>query len=226
MGQTRSYAGRPMRGLQALAGLYVFEASAAVLAGPVVFTSPGPGPARAAGSVIEVSWSGVPKSSEEGELLLSLDGGRRVALRLTEQISPRGRSYFWRVPNLSARRAALVLRMGIAGREVESAPSAPFEILLGPSRPDQRIALRAGELWLAEAGATREADPLPAASLDSRPPEWAPLSDRTHSIALTGAALFGARWSDRGVPIRCDSSVIALRSAVLSRLPRLAPLRI
>jgi hypothetical protein len=215
-----------MRGSQAIAGLCLLGVSAVAAARPVAVAAPERGQPLEAGTVVEVSWSGLPDDAEEVELLLSLDGGRRVEVRLTEQLSPAGRSYSWRVPNISARRASLVLRMGIEGHEIESAPSAPFEILPDASRPVQSVEWRDQELWLAEKGAARDADPLPAAGLDSRPEQWSPLRDQSHSIAPAGAAIPGSRPSGRGVPVSFESPRGALRSGPIARLPVLAPLRI
>jgi hypothetical protein len=213
-----------MRGPIALAGFCLFTATA--VARPVVFTAPRPGQVLQAGAVVEVSWIGVPESAEEVELLLSLDGGRRVAVRLTEELSSGDRSYLWRVPNLSARQAALVLRMGIEGREVESAPSALFEIRPEPERPAVPVAWLAGELWTSEDAGGRDANPVPAAGLDSRPGQWTPLRESRDSIAPpAGAALSGARPAGRRVPIRSDSSGNAPRG-LPALVPPVAPLRV
>ena len=213
-----------MRGLIALAGFCVLTATA--VARPVVFTSPRQGQVLRGGDVIEVSWTGVPASADEVELLLSLDGGRRVAVRLTEELSSGDRSYLWRVPNLSGRQAALVLRMGIGGREVESAPSALFEIRPEAARPAVPVAWRAGELWLSGEVRAGDTDPLPAAGLDSRTSQWTPLGERGDSIAPpAGATRSSARPSGRRVPIRTDSSANAQRG-VPAPVPPLAPLRV
>jgi hypothetical protein len=211
-----------MRGLIAFAGFCLF--SAAALARPVVFTAPLQGQSLQGGAVVEVSWAGVPSDAEEVELLLSLDGGRRVAVRLTEELSSGDRSYLWRVPNLSARRAALVLRMGIEGQEIESAPSAVFEIRPEPARPVVPVDWRAGELWISGEARAANADPLPAAGLDSRTAQWTPLRDRSDSLARpAGAALPGVRLSGRRVTIRTDSSGNAPRGfpVPVSPLPSL-----
>ncbi len=222
---TGGYSARLMRGLRALAGLCLLGVSALATARPVVVTAPGKGEPLRAGSVVEVSWSNVPANAEEVELLLSLDGGKRVAVRLTEQLSPAGLSYVWRVPNLTATRASLVLRMGIEGREIESAPSATFEIVPDASRPVQPVDWRAGELWLGEEGRMRDAAPMPAAGLDSRPERWAPLRERNHSIVPAGAALPGGRPPARRLSIQRGPSVNAPRGS-LPRAPLPDPLRI
>jgi len=218
------YARRRMRGLIALAGFCVFTAAA--VARPVVFTSPGQGQVLRGGDVVEVSWSEVPAGADEVELLLSLDGGRRVAVRLTEELSSGDRSYLWRVPNLSGRRAALVLRMGIEGREIESAPSALFEIRPEPERPAVPVNWREGELWLSAESRASDADPLPAAGLDPPTGQWTPLRERSDSIAPpAGAAHSAARPSGRGVPVRTESSGNTPRGFP-APVPPLVPLRV
>jgi hypothetical protein len=213
-----------MRGLIALAGFCLFAATA--VARPVVFTSPAQGQVLRGGDVVEVSWTGVPASADEVELLLSLDGGRRVAVRLTEELSSGDRSYLWRVPNLSGRQAALVLRMGIQGREIESAPSALFEIRPEPARPAVPVKWREGEVWVSAESRARGADPLPAAGLGSSSGQWTPLRERSDPIAPpAGAALSGARPAGRRIPIRTNSSGNAPRG-LPAPVPPLAPLRV
>ena len=215
-----------MRVSQVVAGCCLLGVSAVAAARPVVVDTPGRGQPLEAGTSVEVSWSGLPRDAEEVELLLSVDGGRRVAVRLTEQLSPAGHSWIWRVPNISSGRASLVLRMGIAGREIESAPSAPFEIVADASRPRQSVEWRNEELWLGEKGIASDTDSLPAAGLDSSPQRWAPLCDQSDSIAQQGAAISISRASGRGVTISCDSSHAAPRPIPVSRMPLLTPLRI
>ena len=212
---------------QVVAGFCLLGVSAVAAARPVVVDAPvrGGRPLEA-GTAVEVSWRGLPGNVEEVELLLSLDGGRRVAVRLTEQLSPAGRSWIWRVPNISARRASLVLRMGIEGREIESAPSEPFEIVSDASRPGESVELRDEELWLGEEGAAREARPLPAARLDSRPERWAPPADRSESIAPQNAAVSCSRPLGRGVLVPYEHSRDETRSIPVPRLLLPAPLRI
>jgi hypothetical protein len=210
---------------QVVAGLCLLGVSAVAAARPVVGVAPRRGPLEA-GTVVEVLWSGVPENAEEVELLLSLDGGRRIAVRLTEQFSPSGRSYTWRVPNISARRASLVLRMGIEGREIEGPPSEPFEIVPDASRPGESVSLRDEELWLGENGATRDSGPLPAAGLDARPERWASPVDHSESIAPVSAAVSCSRPSGRGVLATREPSRCNLLRVPVFRPPLPAPLRI
>lgn len=115
-----------------------------------VFRAPAPGQALQAGDEVEVTWDGVAPSAREVELLLSLDGGRHFALRLTSELDPACRSFRWRVPNLTAEDARLSLRMGIGDREVTSAPGPSFRITADRSLPALPLAWHEGELWVDE----------------------------------------------------------------------------
>jgi hypothetical protein len=222
---TGRYSAAKMRLLIGLAGLCLLAASAAAGEPAVVIRGTAPGQILSAGASVELSWTGVPREASEVELLLSLDGGETIALRLTEQLASGSHSYLWRVPNLSSRRAAFILRMGIGGREIESAPSAPFQILSERRRPAESLDWHSGELWLGGEGQTREADPMPAAGLDSRPERWSPLHEHDDSIATAGATLAGTRTASRRVRIPCGASVDppCVRP---QRPPLLGPLRI
>ena len=202
-----------MRGAIGLLGLCLFAVSAAAGAGPIVFTAPAPGQVLRSGEVVEVSWTGVDRDADEVELLLSLDGGRQIALRLTEQLPSRSGSYLWRVPNLSSRQAAFVLRMGVGGREIESAPSALFQIQPARSRPPEALNWRGGELWLGTEAETPKDDRLPdfggvhfAVGLDSRPLRWTPLGERDDSVAPEGAFHFATPTSARKTRVNAPSA--------------------
>jgi hypothetical protein len=166
--------------LGAIAG-FSFFVSAAALASPVITTSASPGEAVAAGSVLEVRWAGLSRDAEEVELLLYLDGGAS-SLRLTEELSPDGGSYRWRVPELSARRAFLVLRMGVGGREIESEPTAEFEIVPSGSSSGAAIQWSDGEMWLAPEACASEERPRPAAGLGATENRWSARGDITVAI--------------------------------------------
>lgn len=104
-----------------------------------------------AGQRVIVTWDGLPADVREVELLLSLDGGRRFPIRLTESFDPAPGTFAWLVPCLPATGARLRLRYGRAGREEEDAePSAPFGIFVPPSSPAARLERREGEWWVAE----------------------------------------------------------------------------
>lgn len=99
-----------------------------------------------AGDVVTVRWSGLPDDVEELEFLLQRDDGDVV--RLTEQLSPMGDSFQWIVPSLPSRRARLVLRAGIEGRELTLATSEPFAIRGAAS--GAHLKFRNGEWWTIE----------------------------------------------------------------------------
>ena len=180
----------------AIAGFSLFV-SAAALASPIVTISAPPGEAVAAGSVMEVRWAGLSPDAEEVELLLYLDGGASF-LRLTEELSPAGGTYRWRVPELSARRAFLVLRMGEGGREIESEPTAEFEILASGSSSGARVQWAHGEMWLAPEASAPEERPRPPTGLASTENRWSAPGDFAIAIdAPQGGVLVPARIGER-----------------------------
>ncbi len=127
-----------------------------------------------AGQRVTVTWDGLPEGVREVELLLSLDGGRRFPVRLTESFDPAPGAFSWLVPSLPASAARLRLRYGRAGREEEDAePSAPFGIYVPPSSPAARPERREEEWWVAGDGGLAPTGPLsggaalPAALEDS-----------------------------------------------------------
>jgi hypothetical protein len=99
-----------------------------------------------AGEVVTVRWDHLPEDVDELEFLLQRENGDVV--RLTEQLVPSSGSFRWVVPNLPSRRAVLVLRVGIEGREVTLASSDPFVIHGAASRG--RLRFRNGEWWTSE----------------------------------------------------------------------------
>ena len=153
-----------------LPGICLLLVSAAATAQPAAFSSPKAGEHLRAGERVEVRWTGVPSDTDEMELLLSLDGGRRIALRLTDELPGSARSFAWTVPNLVAGRAALVLRIGREGSETVVAASADFSIQPDPAAAGERLALRCGEMWIASPGAPRE--PWTAAGFGNEAGRW------------------------------------------------------
>jgi hypothetical protein len=81
-----------------------------------------------AGEKIDLRWSGVDPSTDELEILLSVDDGHHFALRVSPELDARAGHYIWRVPNLAAANARLRVRFEHAGREIEGGMSAPFRI--------------------------------------------------------------------------------------------------
>lgn len=156
-----------------LAGVGLLAWAAASAARPgVSFSAPRAGDVLRAGEEVEVRWTEVPAHADEMELLLSLDGGQRISLRLTEELPSSARSFVWKVPNLSTTLAALVLRVGEGDDgETIAAVSEPFAIVPDASLASERIAVRGGELWIG-AGVPQEKDGLPAAGLAGEPDGW------------------------------------------------------
>jgi hypothetical protein len=138
----------------------------------VAFTQPEPGATLHGGELVEIRWSGIPPAADEVELLLSLDGGRHFSLRLTEELDAQSRSFLWRVPSLIADGAALMLRMGIGGREVESAPGPLFSLRPEPYSFKALLRWRSEEIWLdsqEESEAVSGERSLPAPGLSAQP---------------------------------------------------------
>jgi hypothetical protein len=82
-----------------------------------------------AGERFEIRWSGSGLSLDELEILLSIDGGRRFALRVSPELDARSGRYLWRAPDLSSANARLRIRFHRGGREIDGAMSAPFTLI-------------------------------------------------------------------------------------------------
>ena len=134
------------------AGVVLSGAAAVVVATEVSVRIPF-GSVRA-GETARIEWQGLPGDVEELELLLTVEG-RELPVRMTPQLSARAGLLMWRVPNLPSPRAHLTIRFGLDGREIESAPSARFEILPAPGEPPAMLAFREGEWWADRADADR-----------------------------------------------------------------------
>jgi len=73
-----------------------------------------------AGQVLEggrettLAWSSasLPDHAEEWEAFLSVDGGRYYAVRITPHLDVHIRSFRWRVPNVAASKARILIRVG------------------------------------------------------------------------------------------------------------------
>ena len=196
----------------------------------VAFTQPEPGAALHGGELVEIRWSGIPPKADEVELLLSVDGGRHFSLRLTEELDAHSRSFLWRVPNLIADGAALALRMGIGGREVESAPGPLFSLRPEPYSFKALLRWRSEEIWLdseEESEGARGEGPLTVPGLSAQP-------ERLTALPREAGAFLSTRTFDprpallaREIPSRLSgqkagASVLAL----LSRSPHSIPQRI
>ncbi|MEO8034094.1 MAG: hypothetical protein ABI837_06640 [Acidobacteriota bacterium] len=87
-----------------------------LLAGPPVVTllAPQNGERLDGGSEVALAWSAanLPSRAEEWEAFLSVDDGAHYPIRVTPHLDTRIAGFRWRVPNVAASRARLLLRFG------------------------------------------------------------------------------------------------------------------
>jgi hypothetical protein len=196
----------------------------------VAFTHPEPGATLHGGELVEIRWSGIPPEADEVELLLSLDGGRHSSLRLTEELDAHSRSFLWRVPNLVSDGAALSLRMGIGGREVESAPGPLFSLRPEPYSSRGLLRWRSEEIWLdsqEESEAVSGERSLPVPGLSAEPERLTALPRETG--AFVSPRTFDPRPALLALetPSRCAGQTAGPAAlALLSRSPHSIPQRI
>jgi len=100
-----------------------------------------------AGHSVELRWSALPADAEELEIVLSLDGGRSYHVRVTPELDAREREYRWRVPDLPAARARLMLRIGGEAGERVGALSREFRIEHAEGVPRPEPGFREGQFW-------------------------------------------------------------------------------
>lgn len=78
--------------------------------------SPKPGEVLVPGQIVRIQWKAdfpnVDLSMCETEVLLSLDGGRTIYMRLTESRNPTVQYFDWIVPNTPTNEAVLDIRFG------------------------------------------------------------------------------------------------------------------
>lgn len=102
--------------------LLAFLALPALAAGQEMarLVSPAAGDELVAGSAATIEWEGLalPERAEEWEAFLSLDGGRTWPLRITPHLDISIRRFAFRVPDLPAGEARILLRFGDERREV------------------------------------------------------------------------------------------------------------
>jgi hypothetical protein len=138
-------------GACALAASLSRPASAALLPplgrGPEILLPPAAAAAFHPGEVVQLRWRGVPSEAEEMEILLSLDGGRTFAVRVTPDLDADHGAFSWRVPPFPSRRARLAMRVNLAGREVFAALSTPFRIAAAGAAVPWTVRSRDGDLW-------------------------------------------------------------------------------
>ncbi|MFZ5788650.1 MAG: hypothetical protein ACOY3Y_19610 [Acidobacteriota bacterium] len=145
--------------------------------------SPSGGQLVTAGEVVVVCWSALAPDVDEMELMLSLDGGRAYALRLTPQLDPERLSFHWLVPNLPTEHARLRVRYGRHGEENDAEAGGVFGIK-GASIPAAVVRYHSGEWW------TGAHAPHVAGALE-------PHENRVHR---PGSGLFLADPTDIGAP--------------------------
>jgi hypothetical protein len=106
-----------------------------------------PSPELRAGDRVSLVIPEAPPGVEELEVLLSVDGGRSYAVRVTPEIDRSVRCVDWRVPNLPAGEARLRIRYRLGGGEVEGPPSAAFTVHADPLRPQDLDVFHEGNWW-------------------------------------------------------------------------------
>lgn len=106
--------------------------------------------------------TGREEHGDEAELVLSLDGGKTFALRVSQEVDPAGDvdAFVFRVPSLPSTRAVLGLRAGHDGEDERVvALSEPFVVVASASSSLEPLRKVRGELATREAsvGGTDEA---------------------------------------------------------------------
>jgi len=88
--------------------------AARAAAPPVELVAPRGGAVLEGGRETTIVWSAgvLPAHVEEWEAFLSLDGGAYYAVRITPHLDADTRSFRWRVPNVAASQARILLRVG------------------------------------------------------------------------------------------------------------------
>ena len=181
------------------------------------------GPTLRPGQTVEVSWQGVPESARECELLLELTAGRPSA-RVGARFEHGEASFAWRVPNLPATRARLVLRAGIRHEEVEVGWSEPFEIVASPFALPAVVSRHEGELWVGRPDTGEP--PLGPGSLDS-PGIGAPLDERLPLEVPpdSASAVASAGGGDVPAPGFAPLGLTDASGHPLLKRPRIVPMR-
>jgi hypothetical protein len=100
-----------------------------------------------AGQSVELRWSALPADVEELEIVLSLDGGRTYHVRVTPELDAREGACRWRVPDLPAARARLMLRIGGEAGERVGALSREFRIEHAEGVPRPELGFHEGQFW-------------------------------------------------------------------------------
>lgn len=163
-----------------------------------------------AGEWVEVEWTALPPEVEEFELLLSLDDGASIAVRLTSQLNPAISSFRWRVPNFPTSRARIQLRVGINHHEIERRPGEAFEIVGEAAQPLAGLRWHEGEWWAT--GHTWPAPPLER--LPSRLSTATPVTSE-----VVGALSFQDPTANLDAAVRAFQAPSPMRRAVRAAPP-------
>ena len=141
-------------GKRALVGLALSLGATTLALGQERFLSPARGESLLPGSVIDARWTiregAAAADADEGELVLSLDGGRTFPIRVSASLSVSASHLRWEVPALPTHRARLAWRTGSEGRERTETLrilSEEFAILPDPEGRREDLYERAGEWW-------------------------------------------------------------------------------
>ena len=171
------------------------------------------------GETVVLHWDDLPREVEQIELVLSLDDGRRFTTRISPELSGRTTTWRWRVPEMTADRARLVIRAVSASGERQGVPSVAFRIEPG----DARDADREDPMWM-EFGAG-DSNGLPGGSMTSATEIVA--GRETPALASAPAAPLVPRGvASRHAPLRCAALVAPDSPRLLSSASsRRVPLR-
>jgi hypothetical protein len=186
------YDSPPMKRLSV--ALILLGAASGRLSAQVSVVLPEFGTVRA-GETATIEWRGLPEGVEELELLLTVEG-RDLPIRLTPQLAAPAKLVSWSVPNLPSSRARLTVRFGLAGEEIESAPSAPFEILPAENGPPAVLTFREGEWWVQESSGDSLAGSLGAA------PDGDRVQEDREAPPCAGSS--PSIWTERGPSARAS----------------------
>ena len=139
--------------------------------------------------------------------MLSLDGGRTYPVRVSPELEAREGGYRWRVPDLPAARARLMLRLGGEAGERAGALSREFRIVHAEGVPRPELGFHEGQLWTgldppvgpARAGITRD-EPRLEDLADEVPLHVARAGAARHAPGARARA--GTACGSRGDPAR------------------------
>jgi len=93
------------------------------------------------GDRIEFVFEGDMRGVDEFEILLSKDGGRTYPERISEELSPATRRWFWQVPRLPCKEIRLRVQFHRDGREIEGEESVSLPLIADRGEEDGRDAM-------------------------------------------------------------------------------------